>query len=199
LSERLLQNIVYLTRHEKPEPMDSIRLVATDLDGTLLHDDKHISETDRHTLKHLGQQRIVRVAATGRSMHKVNEVIGNETEFDYVVFSSGGGIFDWKKKSILTSEEFGVDLVQALSSLLLTFDLNFFVFSPIPHNNRFLFHQGGGNCPEFTAYLERHRGDGQALGDGIIPKHSGHFMAIIPQNVILFETLKAEITACFPR
>ena len=69
-----------------------VELFATDLDGTLLRDDKSISRDDWKSLHLLGEKGIVRVAATGRSMFKVKQVLPKDTPVDYIVFSSGAGI-----------------------------------------------------------------------------------------------------------
>ena len=81
--------------------INKIRLIATDLDGTLLKSDKSISEKDWKTLEYLASKQIVRVAATGRSLFKVKQVLPENAPFDFIVFSSGAGIYDWKNKNIL--------------------------------------------------------------------------------------------------
>ncbi|MBE6911946.1 MAG: HAD family phosphatase [Ruminococcaceae bacterium] len=46
-----------------------------DLDGTLLTSEKHISDTDRTTLKALSETGVKIIIATGRSVHQVKEYI----------------------------------------------------------------------------------------------------------------------------
>ena len=79
--------------------MKRIKLVATDLDGTFLMNNKSISKPNLEALRTLGQNNIVRVAATGRNLIKINEVIPEEVPFDYYVYSSGAGIFDKNRKN----------------------------------------------------------------------------------------------------
>ena len=52
----------------------TIKMVVTDLDGTLLRDDKSIGYTDRNAFEKLGEK-IIRVAATGRSLYSISKVI----------------------------------------------------------------------------------------------------------------------------
>lgn len=174
---------------------DKVKLVATDLDGTLLRDDKSISDKDWASLKNLAENKIISVAATGRSMHKVCEVLPENTPFDYIVFSSGGGIFDWKRKEILVSEHFETGITNKICSFLIEKNLNFFVFQPIPENNLFQYHSGALGCTEFDSYLKRHEGDFSILDEKIFPFQAGQFMSIIPNNEVLFESIKSELYA----
>jgi Cof subfamily protein (haloacid dehalogenase superfamily) len=173
---------------------DKVRLVATDLDGTLLRDDKLISEADLKSLKLLTERNVIKVAATGRSMHKVYEVLPKNSPFDYIVFSSGGGVFDWKKNKLLVSEHFVSEIIHKIWGFLIQKNLNFFIFRPIPENNLFQYHRGAGNCLEFDGYLNRHEGDFSKLNEELIPSPSGQFMAIIPNDESLFETIKGQLS-----
>jgi len=174
---------------------DKVKLIATDLDGTLLRDDKSISEEDLASLNILAEKKVFRVAATGRSMHKVCEVLPEDTPFDYIVFSSGGGIYDWKQKKLLVSEHFETVIIDEICRFLIRKSLNFFVFRPIPDNNLFQYHRGAGDCSEFNNYLKRHEGDFSVLNERILPSQAGQFMAIIPNDETLFESIKIELSA----
>ncbi|HNW50665.1 MAG TPA: HAD family hydrolase [Prolixibacteraceae bacterium] len=172
---------------------NTVKLVATDLDGTLLQDDKSISEADIATLNFLGEKKIVRVAATGRNMHKVFEVLPEETPFDYIVFSSGAGVYDWKEKKLLVSEHFETKISQAICHFLIGRKLNFFAFLPIPENNLFQYYRGAGACDDFDDYLSRHIGSYSMLNEENIPVQTGQFMAIISNDGELFESIKSEL------
>jgi Cof subfamily protein (haloacid dehalogenase superfamily) len=168
----------------------NIKLIATDLDGTLLKTDRTISEKDWQTLHRLESSNIVRVAATGRSLFKVRQVLTLNAPFDYLVFSSGAGIYDWSKQQLLQSEHFEPPIIEQLCRYLVFAKLNFFVFKPIPNNNLFWHHHGGSSCQEFDNYLDRHTGDYTVLDEHKFPNEAGQFLAIIPNNDKLFEELK---------
>ena len=80
--------------------MKNIRLVATDLDGTFLKDNKTISRKNLDALHRLGEKDITRVAATGRNLKKTKEVLKDHIPFDFIVFSSGAGVYNWKEKMV---------------------------------------------------------------------------------------------------
>ena len=70
--------------------MSDLKMVVTDLDGTLLQNDHSISEEDLETLNLLGELGICRVAATGRNLFKVRLALTPADPFDYVITVCGG-------------------------------------------------------------------------------------------------------------
>ena len=126
-----------------------VKMVITDLDGTLLNNDHLLSDINLKHLYYLREQSVLIVAATGRSLFKVNAVLGEEVPLDYVIFSSGAGVYDWQNRRLLKCEEFDKGTAPVLCANLIDLNQNFVVFEPIPNNNKFWFHQGAGLCSEF--------------------------------------------------
>lgn len=172
-----------------------IQLVAVNLDGTLLRTDKSISKPDLETLTRLGNSGIIRVAATGRSLFKVRDVLPLSAPVDYVVFSSGTGIYDWKNQVLLHREFFTAKTTREIIAHLLAGSFNFFVYHPIPENNLFYYHRGAEPCNEFEHYLNYHKGDFQPLSGNDHKLIAGQIMSVIPNQTEKFESLKAEIIA----
>lgn len=71
----------------------SIRLIASDLDGTLLTDRKELSIKTRMVLDQAVQQGIHIVPATGRSFYSVPEMIRNYPGIEYVITANGGAVY----------------------------------------------------------------------------------------------------------
>lgn len=111
-----------------------LKLVATDLDGTFLKNDKSITKENLDTLHSLEERGILRVVATGRNLKKTQEVIANHVPFDYIVFSSGAGVYDWKNKKLLFSQNLDKEIVGQMSDLLVASDL---LFSAMGHPENF--------------------------------------------------------------
>src|SRR5690554_13759 len=106
----------------------NIKLIATDLDGTFLRNDRSISRRNLEALYRLGEKGILRVAATGRNLRKVMEVIPADVPFDYVVYSSGAGIFDWQNKQHLFQQNIDSGPAELLSAYFRNQNYNFSVF-----------------------------------------------------------------------
>ena len=171
----------------------AIKMVITDLDGTLLNNEHQLSEINRKHLHFLHEQGVLVVAATGRSLYKVQAVLSEEIPFDYVIFSSGAGVYDWKHKRLLRFEEFEKGIAPILIEKLLERKQNFMVYQPIPNNNKFWYHQGAGACSEFEQYVKRHEGDCKTLDTEKLPEHAGQMMCIIDYDVRLFQSIKADL------
>lgn len=71
----------------------SIRLIASDLDGTLLTDCKELSPKTREVLDLAVQHGIYIVPATGRSFHSIPEMIRNYPGVEYVITANGGAVY----------------------------------------------------------------------------------------------------------
>ncbi len=174
--------------------MKNIKLVATDLDGTFLRNDRSIGAENLKALQLLGQKKIVRVVATGRNLRKVMEVIPNEVPFDYIVYSSGAGIYNWTDKKHI----FHKNVSRETSNLLIGYfrekDYNFYAFDEAPENHRLWYHRGKKECEEFDRYFSFHNLFSEQLpANREMPNGLCQFMLIIPENDEKFEILKSEI------
>ncbi len=181
----------------KTSMMDNIKLVATDLDGTLLRDDKTISPEDLDMLVRLGRKNICRVVATGRNMEKVKEVIPEDVPFDYVAFSSGAGIYDCGEKRLLYSQNIPKDTVNRIIRVLIVKKLNFFVFRAVPMNYCCWFYRGESVCNEFERYYGSHYAFAEELpAIGRIDSDACQFLVIFKQADEFIE-LKEELEKGF--
>ena len=75
-----------------------IKLIASDLDGTLLTDNKELSEATREALDMAIGKGIHMIPATGRSFKAVPEMIKNYPGVEYVITSNGGAIYSVSRK-----------------------------------------------------------------------------------------------------
>jgi Cof subfamily protein (haloacid dehalogenase superfamily) len=174
--------------------MKNIKLVATDLDGTFLKNDHTISPENLEALHQLGIKQIIRVVATGRNLLKVTEVIPREVPFDYIVYSSGAGIFNWREQEHIFQQNISHEAAGLLTDHFRIRDYNFYMFAPAPGNHRLWYHKGKQECGEFNRYLEFHRSYSEPVPETGIPGNGiCQFLLIIPENDMSFENLKNEI------
>jgi len=171
-----------------------LKLVATDLDGTFLKNDKSISKENIDTLHLLGEKGILRVIATGRNLKKTLEVISPEVPFDYIVFSSGAGVYDRRNDKLLYHQNLNAEVVQQLTDFLIRNDLNFHLFKPVPENHNCWFHRGSVPCSEFESYFEYLRSHSEPLPPNqLINSEACQFLVVFPNNLDLFLSLKKSI------
>jgi len=171
-----------------------IKLVATDLDGTFLKNDKTISKENIDTLRSLGEKGILRVIATGRNLKKTLEVIPPEVPFDYIVFSSGAGVYDHANDKLLYHQNLSKEVVQQLADFLIENDLNFHLFKPVPENYKCWYHRGSVLCPEFESYFDFHQSHSELLPQNHkIGSEACQFLVVFPNNLERFLALKIDI------
>lgn len=176
-----------------------LKLVATDLDGTFLKNDKSISKENLDALQSLGERGILRVVATGRNLKKTQEVIANHIPFDYIVFSSGAGVYDWKNKQLLFYQNIDKPEVHQLSEFLVSRDLNFHLFKPVPENYKCWYHRGSVACPEFERYFDFLKAHSEVLlRNQDLDSEACQFLVVIPNDPDRFHLLKDEIQKEFP-
>lgn len=174
--------------------MKNIQLIATDLDGTFLKNDRTVSEKNIEALHLLGEKNITRVAATGRNLRKVNEVLSTEVPFDYIVYSSGAGVYDWQGQKQLYDQNIHTDSANRLSRYFLEKDFNFYAFRPVPNNHMLWYRKGKNECEEFNRYLTFHKSFVQKFPENGKTKDGlCQFLLIIPEDEDVFSELKSEI------
>lgn len=175
-----------------------IKLVATDLDGTFLKNDKSISKENIDTLHSLGEKGILRVIATGRNLKKTLEVIPPEVPFDYIVFSSGAGVYDHANDKLLYHQNLSKEVVQQLADFLIENDLNFHLFKPVPENYKCWYHRGSVLCQEFESYFDFHQSHSELLPQNQkIDSEACQFLVVFPNNLERFLALKNDIETQF--
>lgn len=153
-------------------------LLVTDLDGTLLGADRRLRACDRAALTALGQDGFYRAIATGRSLHSFGLVAGERFPVDYVVFSSGAGIYDVRHRCLLRAYVLTGSQAKAAAQVLDGLDLDFMVHRPIPDNHYFQYRRSGQRNPDFEGRMERYRAFASPLSWD--PGPSAQLLAVVP-------------------
>ncbi|MBN2662648.1 MAG: HAD-IIB family hydrolase, partial [Bacteroidales bacterium] len=128
-----------------------MKIVFTDLDGTLLNNQNRISDIDLLTLDLLKQKHIITVVATGRNLFSTKKVLTNNLPFDYLIYSTGVAITNFKTKELIKSYRFSINNTIAIVDFLVSQKLNFFMHFPVPKNHNFLYNY----IKEDTDFKER--------------------------------------------
>jgi Cof subfamily protein (haloacid dehalogenase superfamily) len=98
----------------------TIRLIASDLDGTLLPSTKRISARTTAALRAAQAQGIAVVFATGRSHFSALNVVGDLRQVDWLVCSNGATVYDPKTERIVRRQILEDDLVADVHRSIVT-------------------------------------------------------------------------------
>lgn len=130
-------------------------MVITDLDGTLLNSTNALSPGNRKSLEDLGTRGVCRVVATGRNLHSARKVLPADLPIDFLIFSCGAGILNWRSGELLRSESLDQAGIDTLCQHLNQLDLSYMVHLPVPENHRFFAREGKQVPADFQRRMER--------------------------------------------
>ncbi len=85
--------------------MRNIRIIALDLDGTLLNSDKKLSEENKAALERAAEEGIEIVPATGRFYRGMPQIIRDIPYVNYVISVNGAQVYDIKNDSTVCRSE----------------------------------------------------------------------------------------------
>lgn len=170
-----------------------IKMVVTDLDGTLARSDAQICPVDIETLSKLGGMGICRVIATGRSLFSARKVLDGNFPIDYLVFSSGAGIMNWKTKEIINEEHLPVETVRFVARILTEQRIDFAIQDPIPNNHRYSYVSFNPDNEDFNRRLELYQEHTRPLVTAEIAEAS-QLIAILGEDPIEFDLLKQKFS-----
>ena len=168
-----------------------IRMVVTDLDGTLLNTEHQISETNEQTLHWLGKQNVYRVAATGRTLYSSKKVLSDDAPIDYLIFSCGAGILNWKTKELLHSISLSAGDVSIITHFLYDNQIDFQILDPAPDSHNFVYYQWNNHNPDFNRRIAHYQEYARSI---TFPPEEFHeaceILAIVPGEILTYELVK---------
>ena len=166
-------------------------MIITDLDGTLLNDQREVSLDNMRALYWLGENNIIRVIATGRNFYSVDKVLKDNFPIDYLIFSSGAGIYDWKRKKLLHSEYLPDFEVKQISKILIDHDVDFMIHEVIPENHKFVYHRSGNVNTDFENRISFYKNFAQKLDlQQEDYQNACQILAVFPNDIGLFTEIK---------
>lgn len=167
-----------------------LRMVVTDLDGTLLSSKGLADKPNVDVLEYLGKKGIVRTIATGRSLYSVSKVVADDFPVDYIIFSSGAGIIRWIDKQIVHQRNLTQVETQKVINEFIDLGLDFMVHDSIPHNHFFFYHTVSNDNPDFFRRIEVYKAFCRPYIPGVeFPNGATQLLAVLPNNPDLFNTL----------
>lgn len=117
------------------------KIIILDLDGTILPANGHISNQIIDDFDKLKKDGYTRVIATGRSIYSFYKVVEEDFPIDYLVFSSGSGILNWKTKELIYQKDLTEMQTKSISEKLISNNIDFMILDPAPHSHFFKYHK----------------------------------------------------------
>lgn len=172
---------------------DFIKIVVTDLDGTLLPSMGEVSQRNYECLLQLKNSNITRVIATGRTLYSALAVLPEDFPIDYLIFSSGAGIMKWDTKELIYSQQIEAKEVLELSKILVDHEIDFMILDPIPNNHQFWYYKSGNKNPDFDRRLNLYKQFSTPIGKIDDSKRNAcQILAILPNKIDWFEEIKSK-------
>ncbi|MFM8269600.1 MAG: HAD hydrolase family protein, partial [Pseudomonadota bacterium] len=138
------------------------------------------------------------------SLLGTEEALDPEFPIDYLVFSSGAGIYDWQKKQLVHHHCLNHNQVEYLHGYLQqisskSISLDFIIQLETPHTHRFLFTPENHNNLDFISRLKHHQLHGAPLQNDNLPHAASEFIVIqAPETGSLtYEKIKSDLTPDF--
>ena len=100
--------------------MQNYKLIACDLDGTLVNTDLTISADNKKAISEFKKMGVHFVPCTGRTLSEMQEVVANP-DIRYIIYSNGAAIWD-KETDKTTFLGFSKETAAELMDILLSFD-----------------------------------------------------------------------------
>jgi Cof subfamily protein (haloacid dehalogenase superfamily) len=175
-------------------------LFVTDLDGTLLTDEKRISANNLGVLRALQRSRCRTAIATGRSDYSLLKLLDqlgfsqNGTDrlpIDYYIFSTGAGVMSGMERSVLKTAALSCDDVLAITAILDQCHIDYMVHRPVPDTRWFVYRHHGEPNPDFFARLAIY----QQYARQYSPEALSHFGAATEVLCIIPRAREAELDA----
>jgi len=169
-----------------------IKIVFTDLDRTLLRDDNTISDRCLRALTSLQKNDVIVIIATGRNIFSARKILDEELPIDYLMFSSGCGIMDWKTQKVIYENHLENWEILRVMSILLSFNADFMIHHPIPDNHKFDYARKSRDNRDFEQRIALYKPFAKTLENP--PEIASQFIAILRSDEIgKFEEIKQKI------
>ncbi len=169
------------------------QLLATDLDGTILGGDHLFHSEDISVLNQLGKSGVVRVIATGRTLYSAMQVISPDFPIDYLVFSSGAGVYNWKRKEILSTLHLEYEQAREVVVVFREYGIEHTLHLPIPENHRFLYSVEQHEHPDFLRYIQLHGSNAMPMNGHLRDQQYTQALAFMP-DMKVFKKVAERLT-----
>jgi len=109
--------------------MPNYKLIASDLDGTLLRSDMTVSEKDLAAIKELRDKGIIFAVTSGRTLYEIPEEVRENPNLRYITYSNGTAVYDKELGSDIISNRISKESVNAAFDVIRDYEVMLSVHS----------------------------------------------------------------------
>ena len=153
-------------------------LIVSDLDGTLIGRNSHLSSTTRESFQKARRAGAICAIATGRSLRGAEEVLDSAFPLDYLIFSSGAGVLDWKSKTLLHKTALDSGQVRGLHDYLSSQGLDYTIQLETPDSHLFLHSPLKSGNLSFADRINHHKSYALPLNEAQLPLRASEFIVV---------------------
>ena len=146
------------------------KIVASDLDGTLLNKEQTVSEENFCAISEMNRLGVEFVPTTGRGMNEIDRSLINSPDIRYIITSNGAVLFDKNIGKPLLTRYVSKDSVRLILEALR------------PYNVFIAVHEGG------TTYFDKNKYDPEFMNLCGIDAYYGHILSQYAEAVEDFES-----------
>ncbi len=104
--------------------MKNYKLIATDLDGTLLDSRGNVSRENLTAIENLAKIDVNVVLSTGRTLSEIPKQLKNNINIPFLIGSNGAGVWDLKTREKIVSLAINKDLSNEIFNILREYKTN---------------------------------------------------------------------------
>jgi len=168
-------------------------IFVSDLDGTLLGAEAKISATNRLAFESLGNNGILRVIATGRSLHSVRRCLSPDFPVDYVILSTGNHLMNWAQARHVRKHGFSEHETAHVAAILRSIRLNFMMHGEIPENHHFYYSEFAPHLPDFSRRVALYEPYARELARCPTTFCASQFLVVLPEGQTDREQLRSTL------
>ena len=146
------------------------KIVASDLDGTLLNKEQTVSEENLYAIAQMKRLGVEFVPTTGRGMNEIDPLLINSPDIRYIIASNGAVVFDKSIEKTILTRYISKDTVRLTLETLR------------PYNVFIVVHEGG------KTYYDKHKYTPEFLSLCGVGEYYGYIIGKYAEGVDGFES-----------
>ena len=103
--------------------MSNYKLIASDLDGTLLRGDMTVSGKDKAAIKELADRGITFTVNSGRTLYRIPEEVRENPSIRYIAYSNGAAVYDKELSGDIISNRIPAERVKDVFDIINEYEI----------------------------------------------------------------------------